>query len=666
MVRDDRGRAPLRCPREATMDLLDSAPRFAPGQLLGGKYRVEREIGRGGMGVVLEATQLPLQRRVAVKLLAREHPGASAYERFVREAEVVSSLDNEHVVRLLDFGTEQGDPFLVMEHLQGEDLAVCLRRRRQLTVVDAASYLVQACEGLAEAHAKGIVHRDLKPSNLFLTRRRDGSTLVKVLDFGISKVLDAGRAELTATIGTLGTAAYMSPEQVQSPKFVDQRTDLWSLGVILYEALSGDLPFQGLTPIAVGVSVVSRTPRPLAALRPGLPPGLVAIVDRCLLKPREDRYQSIDELCDALRPFARPNQAPLSSEEATQEMPVASFHVPRIHHTTDSDDDRAQTRVLPGPAPTPITTDSGETRPRAPLPPPDPALRPSSSRPPPPLPASASRLPGPLAASRPVPSSPRAASAGLSSSPVADRRAIPAWVFWLAALTGFFFLLAVGLVGLVLRRLLIVVRVVEEDLAEALLDGAALELLDEDLEDIEARGRQEELVLGDGGHAGEVGAQLVDLVLLDDEARVEGLVLDADAQRGRRDVEGREGEEHGAEAQLPAGHVVADRVPPAVVRAAHHLAEVGADHASQKPPGLGPLAGLGGRGLDVMIQERKRLGRVIKAGSDRAHDVRNAGFSQLGDDLGDSVGHGRPLLVAAGRRGRPPGAFPRRAVSSAP
>jgi serine/threonine protein kinase len=292
------------------------------------------------MGIVLEATQLPLQRRVAIKLLASTSPRSSAYQRFLREAEVVSSLDNEHVVRLLDFGTEQGDPFFVMEYLQGEDLAARLRRRHRLAPADAAGILLQACGGLAEAHQKGIVHRDLKPSNLFLTTDPGGATLVKVLDFGISKVLDAGRPELTATLSALGTAPYMSPEQIRSSRRVDQRADLWSLGVILYEMLTGRLPFQGKTAMVVGNEILSRSHLPIEELRPEVPSGLVAVVNRCLLKDRQHRFASVGELAAALGPFAQPHLAPPpgSDDAATEVMRATGFNVPRIHFTTDSSD----------------------------------------------------------------------------------------------------------------------------------------------------------------------------------------------------------------------------------------------------------------------------------------------------------------------------------------
>jgi serine/threonine-protein kinase len=328
----------------------DPAPRFPTGRLLGGKYRVEREVGRGGMGIVLEATELPLQRRVAIKLLASASPRSSAYRRFVREAEVVSSLDSDHVVRLLDRGTEQGDPFLVMEYLEGEDLAARLRRRRRLAPAEAASYVLQACEGLGEAHRKGIVHRDLKPSNLFLVTREDGSTLVKVLDFGISKVLDGQQSELTATLSALGTAPYMSPEQIRSSRRVDQRTDLWSLGVILYEELTGRLPFHGKTAMAVGSAILARSHPPLEEVRQDIPFGLIAIVNRCLLKDRRLRYASVGELAAALAPFARPGQAPSpgADDAPTAVMRSSGYNVPRLHFTTDSSDDVAR---APGTAP---------------------------------------------------------------------------------------------------------------------------------------------------------------------------------------------------------------------------------------------------------------------------------------------------------------------------
>lgn len=278
-----------------------------PGNVLAGKYRVERVLGAGGMGVVVQATHLDLDERVALKFLLPEAlrvPEATA--RFVREARAAVKIKSEHVARVIDVGRLENDaPYMVMEFLEGSDLSALIERG-PVPVEDAVDYVIQACDAIAEAHAAGIVHRDLKPSNLFLSRRTDGSSLIKVLDFGISKVAaaDLSDAGLTQTSALLGSPYYMSPEQTRSPRGVDHRSDVWSLGVILYELLAGAPPFVGEALPDVLAAILREPPQPLRDKRPEVPEELEQVILRALVKERESRYQSVGELAAALAPFA--------------------------------------------------------------------------------------------------------------------------------------------------------------------------------------------------------------------------------------------------------------------------------------------------------------------------------------------------------------------------
>ncbi|WP_437805520.1 serine/threonine-protein kinase [Sorangium sp. So ce1078] len=276
------------------------------GQVIAGKYRVERVIGIGGMGVVVAATHLQLEEQVAIKLLlpAAAHSRTLA-ERFVREARAAVKVKSEHVARVTDVGTlESGTPYMVMEYLSGSDLAEALRAGGPMPPQAAVEYVLQACEALAEAHAAGIIHRDLKPANLFLTRRADGSPCVKVLDFGISKVATGGSdPRITDTKAVMGSPLYMSPEQLKSSRDVDARTDIWSLGVILFELLAGAPPFDGATMPQLCVAIMQGIPRPLASFRPDVPPALEAVILRCLEKLPERRFRDVGALAEALAPF---------------------------------------------------------------------------------------------------------------------------------------------------------------------------------------------------------------------------------------------------------------------------------------------------------------------------------------------------------------------------
>ncbi|HEU5075433.1 MAG TPA: protein kinase [Polyangiaceae bacterium] len=288
--------------------LSESAP-LVPGQVLAGKYRIEQVLGSGGMGVVVAARHLRLKHRVALKLLRPEGSIApEAVARLLREAQHATAIQSEHVVRVTDLGAlPNGWPYLVMEYLEGNDLGQLLQRNGPLPEGLAVDYLLQALTGVAEAHALGIVHRDLKPTNLFLTERSDGTAVVKVLDFGISKLTKPGAAvfDLTRTGGALmGSPLYMAPEQIRSAKLVDIRADVWSLGVILHQFLTGRPPFTGDDLTAVLAAIIADEPRSVREHAPHVSPGLDHVILRCLEKDRNRRYQNVGELATALRPFA--------------------------------------------------------------------------------------------------------------------------------------------------------------------------------------------------------------------------------------------------------------------------------------------------------------------------------------------------------------------------
>lgn len=293
---------------QSTHGQLEGVP--APGEIVADKYQVEEIVGVGGMGVVVAARHVQLGQRVAIKILrAGATNRAEATARFLREGRAAAGLVSDHVVRVHDVGTlPDGTAFMVMELLRGVDLAAHLATVGALPVPLAVDFVLQICSAIAEAHAAGIVHRDLKPSNLFLTRRSDGSPLLKVLDFGISKARDDGeggsfQASLTSTRSVIGSPAYMAPEQIRDAKHVDHRADIWALGLILYELLSGHQAFKADTLPAVCAAIVADLPKPLHEHRASLPPAVIAVVERCLEKDPQRRFQSVNGLADALAPY---------------------------------------------------------------------------------------------------------------------------------------------------------------------------------------------------------------------------------------------------------------------------------------------------------------------------------------------------------------------------
>ena len=270
--------------------------------------------------MVVSAWHIDLQQKVAIKFL---HPllaeREDAVERFLHEARAVVRIESEHVARVLDVGRLEGaTPYLVMEFLEGEDLAATLRKRGPFPVQEAVTYLQQACEALAEAHAAGIVHRDLKPANLFLVERGTEARRIKVLDFGISKTTTAtDQAKLTSTSVIMGSPIYMSPEQLRSTRDVDDKTDIWALGVILYEMLTGREPFVAQTLPQLCAMILESEPLPPSSLRDEIPLELEHVVLRCLEKSPIARYESVAELSQALVPFG-PEDAATSAERAAR------------------------------------------------------------------------------------------------------------------------------------------------------------------------------------------------------------------------------------------------------------------------------------------------------------------------------------------------------------
>jgi len=295
------------------------------GDVIAGKFQVERILGEGGMGYVVAARHMQLGQLVALKFMRDEVSTPEYKSRFLREARNTVRLRSKHVSRVLDVGTtDGGSPYMVMEYLEGADLSDLLHKNGPLPVQLACDYVIQACEAIAEAHSHGIVHRDLKPANLFLTRGSGGEDVVKVLDFGVSKVLELGLdgetnpgarshnpdSVVTKATDLLGSPSYMAPEQIASARDADARSDIWSLGVILFRLISGKAPFsaQGLGEM---IQAIAHGPIPnLRSLKPDLPHGLENVVARCLERDRTKRLGDVVELARILAPYAGPNATP--------------------------------------------------------------------------------------------------------------------------------------------------------------------------------------------------------------------------------------------------------------------------------------------------------------------------------------------------------------------
>ncbi len=266
---------------------------------------MESELGRGGMGVVLAVRHVALGTRMALKVMRPDVAAEpESARRFLREARAAARIESDHVVRVFDVGTlDSGQPYMAMEYLEGMDLGRLLAERVRLPLDEAVEFLLQAIDALAEAHALGIVHRDLKPSNLFVVQRRDGTNELKVLDFGAAKIVKrSAQQELSGSTNSqlVGTPQYMSPEQLRATPDLDARTDIWSLGVILSQLVSGTLPFQGDTFPELCASIIAGAPAELAEG----PSELADVLQRCLAKRREARYASVQELAEALSSLA--------------------------------------------------------------------------------------------------------------------------------------------------------------------------------------------------------------------------------------------------------------------------------------------------------------------------------------------------------------------------
>jgi serine/threonine-protein kinase len=312
------------------------------GDLLAGKYRIETILGVGGMGVVVAAHHIQLDERVAIKFLLPEALHVpEAVARFAREARAAVKIKSEHVARVIDVGTlDTGAPYMVMEYLDGADLATRLHQQGPLSVDDAVTFALQTCEALADAHALGIIHRDLKPSNLFVTRRTDGTDCIKVLDFGISKVTNAtvggSNMAMTRTSTLMGSPLYMSPEQMASARNVDARSDIWALGVTLYELLAGVPPFEGETVTELCTKVLTTpTPR-VRDRRPDVPEGLELVLGRCLQKDAGQRYPNVAALATALAELG-PRRSRQSAERISRVLAAAGLSATALQPPPSTD-----------------------------------------------------------------------------------------------------------------------------------------------------------------------------------------------------------------------------------------------------------------------------------------------------------------------------------------
>ncbi|MBK8252429.1 MAG: protein kinase [Polyangiaceae bacterium] len=309
--------------------MTTEAARLTPvgvGDVLAGKYAVERVLGSGGMGVVVAAKHLQLGERVAIKfLLPQALKKAEVVQRFEREARAAVRIKSEHVARIFDVGKlEDGAPYMVMELLDGADLSTVLKTKGALRIDLAVDYVLQACEAIAEAHSLGIVHRDLKPANLFVAHRADGSPVVKVIDFGISKVVEPEEVEMTKTDVMMGSPVYMAPEQMISARDVDVRADVWSLGVILFYLIMGHQPFKGTTVTQLYASIIEGPPE-MCTSRPDVPQPIEQAVMRCLHAQPKDRWANVAEFALAVAEYGT-QSARISAERVARTLGVVAVH----------------------------------------------------------------------------------------------------------------------------------------------------------------------------------------------------------------------------------------------------------------------------------------------------------------------------------------------------
>jgi eukaryotic-like serine/threonine-protein kinase len=330
---------PSKEPVAAPVPLAAGVP-VAAGDLVAGKYLIERVIGAGGVGVVMEAMHQGLGERVAIKFLQKRAAESDEnLTRFRREVRALAKIKSENVARVMDSGSlPSGEPFMVMELLEGQDLAAVLKARGRVSLAEAVDFIVQACEALAVAHGLSIVHRDIKPANLFLSRAADGTPIVKVLDFGISKLLgDVRDQAVTQTLSVIGSPLYMSPEQMERPRDADARSDIWSLGVILYELVTGKPPFEAATMPMLCARICTAPPTPLHVHQVSVPAALETAIARCLEKAPERRFPSVASLARAIAPFG--SDSTRSKAE----------HVARIAEAEGLPDDSEDTQVMSGP-----------------------------------------------------------------------------------------------------------------------------------------------------------------------------------------------------------------------------------------------------------------------------------------------------------------------------
>jgi serine/threonine protein kinase len=297
-------------------DEIGDIPGVRVGDVVGGKYQVERLLGVGGMGIVVAAQHMRLGERVALKVLhPRMTDNREAVVRFEREARAAARIKSEHVAKVTDVGElDGGAPYMVMEYLEGIDLFAWIQGHGAMSIAQAITVVLQVCEALAEAHVAGIVHRDLKPANLFYCERPDGQFCVKILDFGISKLMDPEADQrLTAVQTIMGSPIYMSPEQMQRKRGVDARTDVWSIGVILFELLTLRPPFEAGSVAELAVQIATEPAPRLGTRLTAVPPDLELAVAKCLEKDRDRRFQNVGELALALASVA-PKAAEISIE----------------------------------------------------------------------------------------------------------------------------------------------------------------------------------------------------------------------------------------------------------------------------------------------------------------------------------------------------------------